>query len=214
MGLTINEQSKGDDDMAGQGKTATARVYRTVDGELVGEGDPRGAFLAYPVGAAVPAGEVDAYDRLMAKADDAGLAQRANAGDDDARAQLRELQAGTARRAVNDPPVLMSDRLATELADEQRSLANQGAEAVADAAAETSDDRTVTTYPVYRTETGDLVHEGHPDAATLAYAPGTTVADADVAEFNDLGAPKNDDTTETKMAPQPANKARSRSAGK
>lgn len=197
MGLSINHLSKEDDDMAG--KTAEVRVYRTVDGELVGEGDPRGAFLAFAPGHTVPAGEVAAYDELVGRL--TSKADKANQGDDEARAQLRAQLARDASvpQLVGQPGVLMHDRLATELADEQRVIANRGPEAQAEAVKDADDDAVVATHRVYRTETGDLVHEGHDQAATLAYAPGDRVADGDVDQFNDLGDPPapDDDAAET-----------------
>lgn len=47
------------------GAKADRRVYRTADGQLVGEGDPQAAFLAYPVGEDVADGDVDAYRALV-----------------------------------------------------------------------------------------------------------------------------------------------------
>lgn len=176
--------------MAGQGTTAEVRVYRTVDGELVGEGDPRGAFLAYAPGHTVPAGEVDAYNALRAKS----KADKANAGDADARGKLRGLLVGETFTPAGEVVPLMHDRLATELADEARALANAGPEAQAADAKAADPDAVVATRTVYRNGDGDLVHEGHPDAATLAYSPGDRVADADVDQFNDLGDPPAPET--------------------
>lgn len=194
MGLQITYQSKEDDDMAGQGTQADVRVYRTVDGELVGEGDPRGAFLAYAPGHTVPAGEVEAYQAVVAKGQGRSRADRANMGDEKARADLRARLARDPSVPVTTTPgegaPQMHDRLATELADEQRVIANQGPQAEADAVTAVDPDAVVAQHPVYRTETGDLVHEGHDAAATLAYAPGDRVSDADVDQYNDLGEPE------------------------
>lgn len=192
--------------MAGQGTTAEVRVYRTVDGELVGEGDPRGAFLAYAPGHPVPAGEVEAYNAVAGR-ENASKAEQANRGDEGARAELRAQLARdtTVPQTVGEAGVQMHDRLATELADEQRVIANRGAEAQAEAVKEADPDAVVTTYPVYRTEDGDLVHEGHEQAATLAYSPGDRVADADVDQFNDLGEPPSDDAND--VPPSDANDA-------
>lgn len=187
MGLAINRLSKEDTDMAEQSTTAEVRVYRTVDGQLVGEGDPRGAFLAYGPGHTVPAGDVDAYNALVGR-DHKAVADRANDGDDGARAKLRNLLAPPNRGPADAPPQ-MHDRLATELADEARVIANSTPETQAEVAKAADSDAVVATYPVYRTEDGDLVHEGHKGAATLAYGPGDRVADADVDQFNDLGDP-------------------------
>ncbi|WFE41949.1 hypothetical protein [Micromonospora sp. WMMD998] len=81
------------------------RIYRTVDGELVRENDPRGAYLAYGVGDPVADGELDAYRALVA-------------GD----------------TAGHEVPGLMHDRLATEVADSQRVIANAPGSPAADAA--------------------------------------------------------------------------------
>lgn len=48
------------------GAKADRRVYRTADGQLVGEGDPQAAFLAYPVGEDVADDDADAYRALVA----------------------------------------------------------------------------------------------------------------------------------------------------
>lgn len=184
MGLEIERLSKGDSGMA-SGTVAAARVYRTVTGKLVKEGDPRGAFLAYGQGQDVHAGEVEEYKALMgdgpAESGDKGTQAQA---DPNVRDELRRRQAGDVRTQVNTTPALVHDRLATELADEQREIANRGSAAVADAAQWT--DRTVATQRVLRTDSGDLVPEGHPDGRFLAYPEGATVQDADVDAYRKL----------------------------
>jgi len=50
--------------MAGETK-AEQRIYRTNDGQLVRENDPRGVCLAYPVGEPIKAAEVDVYRQLV-----------------------------------------------------------------------------------------------------------------------------------------------------
>lgn len=90
--------------MAGETK-AEQRLYRTTDGQLVRENDPRGAYLAYGVGDVVADGEVDAYRDLAAS--DAG---------------------------EHEVPGLMHDRLATQIADAQRVIANAPGSPAADAA--------------------------------------------------------------------------------
>ncbi|MDG4796209.1 hypothetical protein [Micromonospora sp. WMMD1082] len=84
---------------------AEQRIYRTTDGHLVRENDPRGAFLAYGVGDEVPSGEADAYKAAV----DGGGAE-------------------------HEVPGLMHDRLATEVADAQRVIANAPETPAAEAA--------------------------------------------------------------------------------
>jgi hypothetical protein len=79
---------------------AEIRVYRTTDGELVRENDPRGAFLAYPVGDEIKASEVDAYRALV-----------------------------DGQRSGHEVPGLMHDQLATEIADASREAAHGSAKA-------------------------------------------------------------------------------------
>ncbi|MCX4474816.1 hypothetical protein OOK41_31645 [Micromonospora sp. NBC_01655] len=92
--------------MAGNIK-ADRRIYRTTDGQLVRENDPRGAYLAYAVGDDVADGEADAYRALV---------------DGDA--------------AEHEVPGLMHDRLATQIADAQRVIANAPGSPAADVAAD------------------------------------------------------------------------------
>jgi len=47
---------------------ATIRVYRTAGGQLVADGDPRAAFLAYPVGEPIADADAAAYEQLVAPA--------------------------------------------------------------------------------------------------------------------------------------------------
>ena len=89
---------------------AEQRIYRTVDGKLVRENDPRGAYLAYAVGDEVPDGEAAAYQGLL---------------DGD--------------RGAHEVPGLMHDRLATTIADAQRIIANAPESPAADAAVERID---------------------------------------------------------------------------
>lgn len=197
--------------MAGQGVQAEVRVYRTVDGELVGEGDPKGAFLAYAVGQMVPAGEVEAYNRVKGRT--STTAEKAQDGDPTARDEMRRRLARDVAATPlrpGEPAPLMHDRLATELADEARVIANKGADAAVEVAEQVDDGRTVAAFRVYRTEDGDLVHEGHEKASTLAYAPGDTVADHEVEQYDDLGDPpaQGDADADTKMAAPVENKAR------
>jgi hypothetical protein len=159
----------------------------------VGEGDPEGATLAYPVGAEVEDRDADAYDKLRGgKIKD--VASEAYT-DDDVRDLLRRRQAGdpTARTPLGESPVLVHGDLATELADEARVLANMPPDVANAEAKRTDSDRKVAEQRLYRTDDGDLVHEGDPKATRLAYAVGDPIADGDVDEVDDLGAPQNGD---------------------
>lgn len=186
-----------------QGKKAVLaqrRVYRTIDGRFVGEGDPEGAFLAYGVGAEVPVGDQPKYFEFMENRpeDVVGTTTGDKAYDDeDVRDALRRQVAGDPNaRSLNTPPVLLHDRLHTELADEAAAIANatdQGAVAEMRSEAPGLPEPVLATHAIYRTAEGDLVHEGDPDAAELAYPVGAPVADADVDEYHDLGAPDGDD---------------------
>jgi len=73
---------------------ATQRIYRTADGELVTEGDPRAAFLAVPQGDEVPVELIDAVEALNAVESD--VEPDAETGDDD--------DAGDAVDVVTPPP--------------------------------------------------------------------------------------------------------------
>ncbi len=206
--------------MAGP-KRAEVRVYSTVNGEFVGEGDPRGAFLVLGVGADVPEAQQGLYDRFMKNrpqdaADSDSAAAKAYT-DEDTRDLLRQRQAGdvSARAALGEAPILIHDRLATELADEARVLANAPAADVAEFRNDSDNEGVYATHRVWRTADGDLVHEGDENAATLAYAEGARIDDGDVDEFNDLGDPPKDETPdETKAAPKPANKSVRKTADK
>lgn len=235
MALEIDRLSRRDDDMAGA-KKAEVRVYRTVDGEYVGEGDPRGAFLAYGIGAEVPAGDVEKYDRFMRGepqdvADSKSAAVKAYT-DEETRDLMRRRQAGdrdaAAALARAGTPVVIHDRLATELADEARVLASADPAEVAAYRNEQDTDIVYAEHEVWRTEDGDLVHKGDPAGATLAYAVGQPIGDGDVDEYTDLGAPEPEETAEekaarekaeadaakTKAAPKSANKATAKPADK
>lgn len=210
--------------MAGQ-KKAEQRIYRTVDGELVRENDPRGASLAYPVGEPIKPAEVEAYDRLVA-----------------------------GEASGHEVPGLMHDRLATAIADAQRILANNPSAAAAEAAAQTleeaarlvdaeripqpgnvapagpaeivrqaaiGDGATVSTIGLARTSDGRLVHLGDPDAATRAYSEGDTVQESDLDAYRTLvdqgdeqPAAKGTRRAATKAAAKPADKAASKPGDK
>lgn len=66
------------------GSTAEFRVFRTEDGELCREGDPRSAFLAYPLGAVIPVGkEEQAYYRLTHPEPDSVPSEDADDGEEE-----------------------------------------------------------------------------------------------------------------------------------
>jgi hypothetical protein len=159
---------------------AKERLYLTVDGEVVREGDPRGAFLKYGVGDDIEDVHADAVSELTSSD---GVTSQAY-HNDEARDALRvrqanpdiETRAATSAVLTGDPhqPVLLHDRLATELADEARERANRD-EALEDSDA-TTQKRLYWTAGEDGQPSGDtLVREGHPDAAFLAYAPGDKI---------------------------------------
>lgn len=191
---------------------AKVRVYRSVDGDFVHDGDPRGAFLAYGLGAEIAPGDVAKYERLMSGA----TTKAADAyTDEDTRDELRRRLAGdpALRTPLNQEPALIGDRLATELADEAQMLAAQPGDTHADVS---GDGSVFAAHAVYRTTEGELVHEGDAAAATLAYPAGARIDDADVDEYADLGEPPADEppADEPKAAPKPPNKSRGRTADK
>ncbi|MFG1776618.1 hypothetical protein ACGFIG_09335 [Micromonospora sp. NPDC049048] len=160
--------------MAGETK-AEQRIYRTTDGQLVRENDPRGAYLAYGVGDPVVDGEVDAY-RALAGGDAAG----------------------------HEVPGLMHDRLATQIADAQRVIANAPGTPAADAAT----DRIAAA--------ADQV-----DAGSIPPPPGRDHT-SPVAIVRDFAASTGDEQpakgrrrqSATKAAPRPADKAATKPADK
>lgn len=220
MALQFNFGPREGSSMA-SGVNAEVRVYRTNDGELVRENDPRGAFLAYGVGDVVAAGEVDAYHEIL-----------------------------DGKRSGHEVPGLMHDRLATDIADAGRlkgsdpaGPAAEVADAVLDSAAEQvdadripapapvlsvppsevvrqhvagkDDDRPVTDVPLYRTEDGRLVAEGDPAGTTVAYAKGDRVDEADQEAHADIAkAAKAAKRTTSKAAARPADKAADKPADK
>lgn len=197
---------------------AKARIYRTTDGHFVGEGDPRGAYLAYGAGATIADADVARYERFVAgepqdALDSTTLAAQAYT-DEAARDALRQRQAGdvAAQARLNEAPPLVHDRLATELADEAQARAAMDPADLAALKNEGEGDDVFAEHAVWRTAEGDLVHEGDENGATLAYAVGARIDDADVDEYNDLGAPPSDDAT--KAAKPPANKSARRTANK
>lgn len=172
---------------------AKERLYSTTDGRIVREGDPAGAFLVYAVGDQVGEDHTDQVSRLVRPT---GVTSQAF-HDADARDTLRVRQAdptraniaATATALADDPtaPVLMHDRLATEVADEARERANR------DEALEASS--TTTNKRLYWNADRDaLLPEGHPDGAFLAYAPGDKIRRGHLDMFE--SASDMDDDTE------------------
>lgn len=199
------------------GLNAEVRVYRTIDGELVRENDPRGAFLAYSVGDEVAGQEADAYQALLDGA-----------------------------RSGHEVPGLMHDKLATTAADAARVVANApespAAEVAQDAlkkAAEIvdadqipapvvhaeppsellrraaqGDDRPVADGPLYRTGDGRLVREGDTDAVTLAYGKGDRVEKGDQDAYGQLPPAEDKAPRRAKAAAKPADKQAEKPADK
>lgn len=71
-----------------------------------------------------------------------------------------------------------------------------------------SDNGRTATRRIWRTTGGDLVGDGHPDAAFLAYAAGEEVSEADVAKLKAAGKPAD------KAQAKPADKSQTSAAGK
>lgn len=164
---------------------AKERLYETIDGQIVREGDPRGAFLKFAIGDQVGTDYEASVSKLTK---DDGVSSMAY-HDDDARDVLRMRQANPTRetKAIASAqltgddegltPVFIHDRLATELADEARTRANRN-ELITG-----GKDDNVTSERLYRTEDGELVREGDVNARTLAYGPGDKVKNGDLDSF-------------------------------
>jgi hypothetical protein len=215
MALEINRDDaarKERDSMAKSGTVAGERIYETTDGKLVREGDARAAFLVYGPGDVVKDRHADEFNELTGK-EPTGAA-RAYV-DDDKFAEMSLKQARPEDSVTRPGPVLVGEKLATELADEARRVANSPVEVRAEvlATAVPDDDAVFTTHAVYATEDGtELVHEGDARAFTQKYAPGDRVAPEDVDRFKELGEPAGDDgkggdKPADKSGPVPANKA-------
>ena len=195
------------------GTVAGERIYETTDGKLVREGDARAAFLVYGPGDVVKDRHADEFNELTGK-EPTGAA-RAYV-DDDKFAEMSLRQARPDPALAQRGPVLVGEKLATELADEARRVANAPVEVRAEVLekATPDDDAVFTMYPVYVTEDGqELVHEGDGRAFTQKYAPGDRIAAEDVDRYKELGEPAGDngekagDKPADKSAPAPANKA-------
>lgn len=198
--------------MAVQGTRAQERIYETVDGQLVREGDTRGAWLRYGLDDQIDAGDMDAYRKLTGVE---GVTSRAYT-DDEVRAQLALRQARPEPATVRPAVPQMHDRLATELADQQRRVANLPAEQRAEAMEEAVPEEVMfTAHEIWRTGDGRLVHRGDPTGERVAYAAGDRVQDGDAEHVKGLGDPPSPDSdgngedtgTGTKAQPAPANKA-------
>jgi hypothetical protein len=166
-------------------RTADRRVYRTVGGDLVSEGDPAGAFLAYEPGAAIDGGDVEQY---------AALGDAPSAVD-----VARSALLAREERALRQPAQFMHERAMTEAADEMRAWAARGEQHP-----ELARGRTVATRRVFRAEDGTLVGESDPAAVTLAYPVGAIVADQDVDAYRKLDPA---DSTEDATKAEPLEKS-------
>lgn len=212
MALTIRTQE--DAEMAGQGTTAEMRVFRTTDGKLVNEHDPRGAFLAYAPGDGVPAHHVEQYNALKARHDKGAPTEDALMVQ-----QVDGKPAGPAGEFVQ-----IHDDLATALADEAQRLANAPVEERVERAKDRADDGVrVADRRLLRTEDGDLVNDSDARGLTLAYIAGDTIKAADVDAYDELNGDQDNDEdaakesdednpqegggNDPKMVKPPANKA-------
>jgi len=181
---------------------AKERLYETIDGHVVREGDPRGAFLKYAIGDQVG---TDFEAEVNALTGDVGVSSMAY-HDDDARDALRARQANPTREtkaiasmvlADDDEgltPVFIHDRLATELADEARVRANRN-ELITG-----GKDDNVTKERLYRDADGGLVREGDVAAVTLAYGPGDKVRKGDLDAFRKVRGDQNNKTPSDEAA--------------
>ena len=163
--------------MAGQGTSAEVRVFRTIDGKLVGEHDPRGAFLAYAVGDDVPAERVEEYERVRG-----GFVAEMD------HAVLREQQVNKVPAGPDGDQVFLHEDLATELADTAQELANLPDDVRVEVRRQLAgDNQIVVDRRVAYTEDRDrIVPADHADAAFLAYAPGDIVKAKDVDMYREL----------------------------
>lgn len=59
---------------------------------------------------------------------------------------------------------------------------------------------------LWRTEKGDLVEEGHPEALLLAYGEGDELSDEDASNVRKAASPKRAAKPENKQAPKAADK--------
>jgi hypothetical protein len=194
------------------GTVAGERIYETVDGKLVREGDARAAFLVYGPGDKVkPMHAVEFAELTGRDATGAALAY----SDDAKFEEMSRKQARPDPRETRPGPVLVGEKLATELADHARRAANAPVEVRAEVLAEasTDDDAVFTTFAVYRKEDGSLSTSAE-EGSTLAYAAGDRIGSEDVDQFNDLSAPdensggaKAGDKPADKSGATPANKA-------
>lgn len=205
MALEINRNdaaAREREAMAAGGHKAEERLYETVDGKLVREGDPRGAFLKYAPGDTIADRHVESYKELNTDEDAVDYAA------------AREQLAPPDSQAAGKAPVQMSDRQATEVADEARSIAalpdEERAKVLADD--DPDDDAVYADKRVWRTEKGELVAEGDSAGTTQAYAPGDKVPAHDVDAYKKVGPSSTEDSgadqgAESKAAEKAPNKA-------
>lgn len=173
--------------MAGQGTTSEMRVFRTIDGRLVNEHDPRGAFLAFAPGDGVPAHQVEEYERLKERH------EKGAPSGDALMAQVKDgVPAGPAGERVQ-----IHDDLATELADIAQAQANAPVDQRIAIAKERADDGVrVADRRLLRTEDGDLVNDGDEKGLTLAYIAGDTIKAADVDAYDELNGDQDDEAAD------------------
>lgn len=173
---------------------AKERLYSTTDGRIVREGDPAGAYLKYGIGDEIGENFVAEVNDLTGNVVEGTAAAAYH--DDVTRDDMRERQARPDVRNEGRP--FYHDRLATELADEARERANRD-EPLSDSDAVTSKRLY---WPAAKDGNGadesELLPEGHPDAAFLAYAPGDKI----VADHLDAFESMDDDTGTTSAAPE------------
>ena len=155
---------------------ATERIYATVDGKLVREGDERAAFLAVAKGFPVPMPKQREYQALMVTEPEVDKQEKA--------ARLLGLK----RPGLNEEPVLIGEREATELADEARDKAQNEQPMVM------PEEAVVAPVHLYATDQdGELVQAGDERAARLAYAPGQRVAKEHEEQVRALGDDDDDE---------------------
>lgn len=188
MSLEINRLRKGAEDVSSS-TNAEFRVMKTIDGTLVREGDPRGAFLAYAPGDAVAEHHVKEYRDLAGgdADDDRSFDERA----------IEHAKPDTVQRGARTTGI--GDREATEMADRAREIANAPTPERVDVLAE-ANDKPVATARIYRSEDGTMSYEAGDDRVQV-YAPGDAIADDHADAVKALGdAPESTPEQETPAA--------------
>lgn len=207
MALEINRNdaaAREREAMASGGQKAEERLYETVDGKLVREGDPRGAFLKYGPGDPIADRHLKAYGDLDTDKDAVDYVA------------ARDTLAPPDSQHAGKAPVLLGSQQATEIADEARSLAalpdEERAKVLADE--DPDEDAVYADKRVWRSEDGTLVAEGDSAGVTQAYAPGDKVPAHDADAYGKVGSTVDSDQAEgqvegLKAGDKPANKAAS-----